>query len=62
MSTAELSSLAATVDDVLRRVTAMADHRTAGGKPDDVAKGLYEVERSLREARRRIQRVLDLSA
>ena len=54
----ELSSLATALDDLSRRVTTMAERR-ADGEPDDVAAGLFEVERSLREARRRLKKVVD---
>lgn len=54
---AELSSLASTLDQIIDRVTAMAEGRSpGGGEPDDVAVALYEVERSLQEARRRLER------
>ena len=57
----ELLSLATVLDDVSRRVTAMAERR-AGAESDDVANALFEVERSLREARRRLQKAVDLLA
>ena len=61
MSSAELSSLSSTLDQVLQRVTALADGRTHKGEPDELAIALYEVERSLQEARRRLGRALDVA-
>src|SRR5205085_11905546 len=55
----ELSSLATVLDDLSRRVTAMAERR-ARAEPDEVANALFEVERSLRETRRRLQNAVDL--
>lgn len=52
---AELSSMAATLSDVLARVTEMAE-RYHKAERDDVANDLFEVERSLRTADRRINR------
>ncbi|HET6954278.1 MAG TPA: hypothetical protein VFI47_28195 [Acidimicrobiales bacterium] len=54
---AELSALATSVDEVTRRVTAAAD-RLRGTARDDIAQGLYEVERSLLTAARKLDRVL----
>jgi hypothetical protein len=61
VSSAELSSLSSTLDQVLQRVTALADGRTHKGEPDELAVALYEVERSLQEARRRLGRALAIS-
>jgi len=61
VSSAELSSLSSTLDQVLARVTALADGRTDKGEPDELAVALYEVERSLQEARRRLGRALDVA-
>lgn len=61
MSRAELSSLSSSLDELLRRITDLADRRSHGGRPDEVANGLYEVERALREARRRLSRVAELA-
>lgn len=61
MTIAELSSMSALLDDLLVRVAAIAERRSVGGEPDDVATGLFEVERSLREGRRRLQRVVELA-
>ena len=52
---AELSSLSATLSDVLHRVTEMAE-RYHSVERDDVANDLFEVERSLRTAQRRMAR------
>lgn len=52
---AELSSMAATLSEVLGRVTEMAE-RYHVAERDDVANDLFEVERSLRTADRRINR------
>jgi hypothetical protein len=54
---AELSALATSIDEVTRRVTAAAD-RLRGTPRDDVASGLYEVERSLLTAGRKLDRVV----
>ena len=54
---AELSALATTLDDVTRRLTAVAD-RHQGTDREDVAAGLYEVERSLLSAARKLERVV----
>lgn len=55
---AELSSLATVLDDLARRVTAIAE-TYAGAKRDDLAGELYQVERALAGARRGLGRVLD---
>jgi hypothetical protein len=57
LDTAALSSLSSTLDDLAARVTAMADG--LGGTPrEDVAADLYEVERSLQAAARRLNALL----
>ncbi|MFN2607823.1 MAG: hypothetical protein ABR511_07990 [Acidimicrobiales bacterium] len=66
-----LSSMAATVDDLVRRVAALAE-ASAGMDADRVAKGsrgslsvsqeLYEAERALAEAGRRLRGVADALA
>lgn len=63
MSTAgaELSSLSSTLDQLLGRVTALADRRADKGEPDELAVALYEVERSLQEARRRLERAAEIA-
>lgn len=55
---AELSSLATALDDVAKRVTAIAESY-AGARRDDLATELYQVERALAGARRGLARVLD---
>jgi len=57
---AELSSLATALDELTRRVTAIADR--AGPSADAVTDELFQVERALREALRRLRRALDLLA
>ncbi len=58
MSTgSELSSLASSLDDVTRRITALAD-QLSGTDRDDVAHELYEVERGLQHATRRLEKVV----
>lgn len=52
---AELSSMSATLSDVLDRVTEIAERYHAIER-DDVANDLFEVERSLRTAQRRMRR------
>ncbi len=54
---AELSSVGAQLEELTRRVTAAA-HAYGGGGHEDVAHELYEVERNLRTAQRRLDRVL----
>lgn len=51
---AELSSLATTLDDLTRRVTALADRFSGSTRDDTSAATLYEVERHLRSATRRL--------
>ena len=63
MSSAELSSLSSLLDDLLERVRSMVEDRTDdGGQPDEIASGLFEVERSLQEARRRLARAVELAS
>jgi hypothetical protein len=54
---AELSSLAAMVSEALERVTASAERLTTTGRAGD-ASDLYEVERSLAQALRRLDAVV----
>jgi hypothetical protein len=56
---AELSSLSATVDDVLERVTASAERLAAMGREAPAA-DLFEVERALSQAARRLDAVVRL--
>jgi hypothetical protein len=55
---AELSSLATALDDLTNRVTTIADS-LSGSARDDVAVELYEVERALDGARRRLARLIE---
>ena len=52
---AELSSIATALEELCRRVTAIAE-RSAGTDLDWLATDMYEGERALREARRRVGR------
>jgi hypothetical protein len=61
VSSAELSSLSSTLDQLLERVTGLAERRTDRGEPDELAVALYEVERSLQEARRRLERAVEVA-
>jgi hypothetical protein len=54
---AELSALATSLDDLTQRITAAAD-RARGTPRSDLADGLYEVERSLLSASRKLEQVL----
>jgi hypothetical protein len=55
-NTAELSSLATALYELTQRVTAMADAATAA-KDETAAAELYEAERALRVATRRLSRL-----
>ncbi|MDP1794439.1 MAG: hypothetical protein Q8K63_09920 [Acidimicrobiales bacterium] len=57
MADAELSSLTSMLDDVRRRVVALAEAKESGGQ-GDAAHELYEVERSLNQAIRRMTKML----
>lgn len=52
----ELSSLAATLDDLTRRVSVMAEGSAAGD--ETLSAELFEIERDLRTAARRLDRLL----
>ncbi len=52
----ELSSLAATLDDLTRRVSVMAEASAAGD--ETLSAELFEIERDLRTAARRLDRLL----
>ena len=54
---AELSSLATTVDDIAQRVERLATEVARRGE-EAAAYDLYEVERSLRVAQRRLARLM----
>ena len=57
LPTAELSSLASALDDIERRVIEVAS-RFEGTAREDLANALYEVERSLSTASRRLEKLL----
>ncbi|MGH9155036.1 MAG: hypothetical protein ACRD1K_04130 [Acidimicrobiales bacterium] len=54
---AELSSMATAVDELTRRVTAIADDYRAARR-DDLAAELFKAERALIGARRNLERVV----
>jgi hypothetical protein len=58
---AELSSVATTLDELLGRITRLADS-LSGDERDVVGVDLFEVERALRGARRRLTRIVDSTA
>jgi hypothetical protein len=58
VSKGELSSLTATMEEVGRRVVALAAENEAAGR-EDTAIDLYEVERSIRSAVRRLAKLSD---
>jgi hypothetical protein len=58
-SGAELSSVATALDELTKRVADLAEG-LAGSDQDDLATTLYEVERSLATAARRLGRVVDV--
>lgn len=60
LDTAQLSSLSTALDDLSNRVTALADEQH-GAPREDVAADLYEVERHLQAATRRLKAILDRS-
>jgi len=53
---AELSSITTTLDDLRRRITILAE-RNAGTDYETLAQGLFDVERTLGEALRRLARL-----
>ena len=55
---AELSSITTVLEDLQGRVVEVAD-RWRNRERDDVAGDLYDVERSLRSAQRRIRRAMN---
>jgi hypothetical protein len=55
---AELSSVATSLDDLLGRITRIAE-ALSGEEREVVGPDLFEVERSLRAARRRVSRIAD---
>lgn len=56
-SPAELSSVTTALEDLTRRITEMADGY-ATGRREDLATELYAVERQLRNATRRLAKVV----
>ena len=56
-TSAELSSLATALDELTQRITAMADDAAAQQR-EDVAGELFEVERALVGASRRLMKVV----
>ena len=60
LDTAQLSALSTALEDITKRVTTMADE-FQGSPREDVAADLYEVERHLVAATRRLQSLLDRS-
>ena len=58
VSQAEISSLETAIRELSERITLAADE-LVGTKEEDVALDLYEVERSLKTAQRRIARAAD---
>jgi hypothetical protein len=58
LDTAQLSSLSTALDDLSKRVTELAD-QLHGSSREDAAGELYEVERHLTAAARRLKSVLD---
>jgi ElaB/YqjD/DUF883 family membrane-anchored ribosome-binding protein len=57
---AELSSVATALEELLRRVTAIADD-IARSQQETLSSELYEVERTLSTAHRRLVRLIDAS-
>jgi Mg2+ and Co2+ transporter CorA len=57
-TTAELTSVATVLEEITRRVTSIAEE-VAGTKREDMATELFEVERTLVRAQRRLAKVVD---
>lgn len=55
---ADLTSIMSTFDQTLERLDECA-REVAGGPQDDVTGDIYEVERHLKQARRRLRRAID---
>jgi hypothetical protein len=55
---AELSSVSTGLEELVKRVTDIAEG-LAGDEKEQLAPDLYEVERTLRAAERRLRRVID---
>ena len=60
LDTAQLSSLTTTLEDLSHRVTELADQLQDSPR-EDIAADLYEVERHLLSATRRLKALLDRS-
>jgi hypothetical protein len=58
---AELSSVATSLDELLGRITRIAEG-LSGDEREVVGPDLFEVERALRAARRRVSRLADSAA
>ena len=58
---AELSSVSTSLDELVVRISRIADS-LAGDERDMVGPDLFEVERALRGARRRLSRIVDSTA
>jgi hypothetical protein len=58
LDAAHLSSLSTALDELTARVTAIADD-LAGAPREDMAADLYEVERNLQAAARRLHALVD---
>ena len=56
-SAADLASVASTLSQLVERVSNAADE-LVGGQDEDLSMGLMEVERSLRTASRRLERLV----
>jgi hypothetical protein len=55
---AELSSLSTSIDELVRHLTRITDE-LSGAERDLIGPDLFEVERALRSARRRLGRIVD---
>jgi len=55
---AELSSVSTSLDELVGRISRIAD-ALSGDERDVVGPDLFEVERALRSARRRVSRIVD---
>jgi hypothetical protein len=53
---AELSSITTALEELTRRITGLAERQT-GPEDEGLAQGLFDVERTLRVALRRLERV-----
>jgi hypothetical protein len=58
---AELSSVATSLDELVGRISRIAEG-LSGDERDVVGPDLFEVERALRSARRRVTRIVDSAA